>query len=156
MADETLMILAKDVRGKTLRILEGVTDAQSRYVPPGLNNHILWHAGHVLIVVEHLSVSPATGRAPSYPPEWFDKFSWKSAPATVKEWPKLGEVTAKLAEQLKQLTGVIASLSEQQLAQPVGDPSKGRNLRWSMLHGLHDEGNHQGEMWLLKKLQSKG
>ena len=156
MADETLMILARDVRGKTLRILEGVTEEQSRYVPPGLNNHILWHAGHALVVVEHLSVSPATGNAPSYPADWFDKFSWKSQPAMVQAWPKLKEVTARLVEQFELLKAAIGSLSEQQLAQPVGDPSKGRNLRWSMVHGLHDEANHQGEMWLLKKLQSKG
>jgi hypothetical protein len=156
MSDETLLLLAKDVRGKTLRILQDVTESQARFAPPGLNNTILWHAGHSLVVVEALSLAPALGRAPAYPSDWFDKFSWTSTPATVKEWPTLGDVKAKLAEQAEQLFGAISALSSSQLSQLTGDPSKGRTLRWSILHGLHDEAGHQGEIWLLKKLQTKG
>ncbi|HUB23957.1 MAG TPA: DinB family protein [Tepidisphaeraceae bacterium] len=156
MADETLLLLTKDVRGKTLRILEGITDEQARYAPPGLQNSILWHAGHSLVVVEHLSVMPATGKGPSYPKEWFDKFSWTSKPATVTEWPKVHEVIERLKRQFETLMAAISGLSEQQLAAATGDPAKGRNVRWSILHGLHDEAGHQGEMWLLKKLQAKG
>jgi len=154
--DEALLLLTKDVRGKTLRILEGVTDEQARFAPPGLQNSILWHAGHALVVVEHLGVLPATGKQPSYPADWFDKFSWMSKPATVKEWPKLQDVITQLKQQFETLTSVIPTLSQEKLSAPVGDPSKGRNLRWSILHGLHDEANHQGEIWLLKKLQTKG
>ncbi|MGA2233436.1 MAG: DinB family protein [Tepidisphaeraceae bacterium] len=156
MSDETLLLLAKDVRGKTLRILQDVTEAQARFAPPGLNNSILWHAGHSLVVVEALSLAPALGRTPAYPSDWFDKFSWKSEPATVTEWPTLADVKAKLAEQAEQLFSAISALSASQLSQLTGDPSKGRTLRWSILHGLHDEAGHQGEMWLLKKLQTKG
>jgi hypothetical protein len=156
MADETLLLLAKDVRGKTLRILDGVTDEQARFAPPGLQNSILWHAGHSLVVVEHLSVAPATGKGPGYPKEWFDKFSWSSQPATVKDWPRLSEVVENLKSQFETLTAAISGLSLEQLAKPTGDPAKGRNLRWSILHGLHDEAGHQGEMWLLKKIQAKG
>jgi DinB superfamily len=153
MADQTLLQLAKDVRGKTLRILEQVSEPEARYAPPGLNNTILWHAGHSLVVVEHLSLSPATGKPPAYPEGWFEKFSWQSQPATVKLWPTLAQVKAHLVEQAERLTSVISGLSEEQLIRPAGDPSKGRNLRWSILHGVHDEAGHQGEMWLLKKLQ---
>ena len=155
MADETLLLLLKDVRGKTLRILEDVTEEEARFAPPGLNNTILWHAGHSLIVVEHLGVSPATGKAPQDPAGWFDKFSWKSQPSIVKEWPNLAEVKAKLVDQAERLTIAIRSLTEEQLRTLAGDPSKGRSLRWSILHGLHDEAGHQGEMWLLKKLYAK-
>jgi hypothetical protein len=155
MPDESLQLLLKDVRGKTLRILEDVTEEQARYAPPGLHNSILWHAGHSLIVVEHLGVSPATGQPPKYPDGWFDKFSWKSEPATVKDWPKLAEVKAALTAQAEKLAAAINTLSDEQLKQPTGDPARGRNLRWSILHGLHDEAGHQGEMWLLKKLQTK-
>ena len=81
MADESLILLAREVRGKTLRLLDGVSDEDARYTPAGLNNTILWHAGHALVVVEHLSVVPATGRAPEYPQGWFESFSWKSATA---------------------------------------------------------------------------
>jgi hypothetical protein len=153
MADETLLILAREVRGKTLRILEQITEEQARFAPAGLVNTILWHAGHSLIVVEHLSVSAATGKPPVYPEGWFDKFSWKSQPASVKGWPTLAEVKAKLIDQAERLTVAITSLSEDQLSRII-DPAKNRTLRWSILHGLHDEAGHQGEMWLLKKLQT--
>jgi len=155
MPDESLQLLLKDVRGKTLRILDDVTEEQARFAPPGLHNSILWHAGHSLIVVEALGVGPATGKTPAYPEGWFDKFSWKSEPAKVTSWPTLAEVKTKLKEQAEKLAAAINSLSEEKLSAPSGDPSKGRNLRWSILHGLHDEAGHQGEMWLLKKLRTK-
>lgn len=153
MADQTLLLLTQDVRGKTLRILDGVTEQQARFVPKGLNNSILWHAGHSLVVVEHLGLEPATGKAPAYPKEWFDKFSWTSKPATVTQWPTLAEVKEQLVSQLERLNAALRNLSEAQLSAPAGDPARKRDLRWSILHGLHDEAGHQGEMWLLKKLQ---
>jgi hypothetical protein len=61
MSDKALLHLANDVRGKTLKLLDGVSDAQARYAPPGLNNTILWHAGHAVVVNEHLGMSAATG-----------------------------------------------------------------------------------------------
>jgi hypothetical protein len=155
MPDETLMLLARDVRNKTLKLLDGLTDAQARFAAPGLNNSILWNAGHALVVVEHLGVGPATGQPPVLPDGWFDKFSWKSQPATVKEWPAVGDVIGKLKDQLQRLTAAIEALSPQQLSQLVGDPARGRNLRWNIMHGLHDEANHQGEMYLLRKIQAK-
>jgi hypothetical protein len=154
MADESLSLLAKEVRGKTLRLIEGIDDRQARFAAPGLNNTILWHAGHALIVVEHLGVSPATGKAPVYPPDWWDKFSWKSNPATVTSWPTVEEVRGALRAQLDRLLAAIEPLSEQQLSKIV-DTAKNRSLRYSILHGLHDEAGHQGEMYLLKKMYAK-
>jgi len=144
-----LKLLATEVRGKTLRRLEGVTDAEARWAPPGLNNTILWHAGHALVVVEHLSVSPATGQPPVYPQGWFETFSWTSNPATVTHWPALDEVVGRLREQLQRLTTAIDALSPDKLATP---DANGRTLRYSILHGLHDEAGHQGEIYLLRKM----
>ena len=78
MADETLLQLAKGVRGKTLRILDGVSEEQAVWLPAGLHNHILWNAGHALIVVEHLGVSAATARLAELLRKGGSKFSWKS------------------------------------------------------------------------------
>ena len=154
MADETLLLLAKEVRGKTLKLLEGVDDQQARFAAPGLNNTILWHGGHALVVVESLSVSPATGKPPAYLADWFEKFSWKSNPATVTSWPTVAQVTAALRDQLQRLLAAIEPLSDQQLNQIV-DQARNRTLRYSILHGLHDEAGHQGEMYLLKKMYAK-
>jgi len=152
--DESLMLMAKEVRGKTLRLLDGIDDAQARFSAPGLNNSILWNAGHSLIVVEHLGNSPATGKPPIYPDGWFDKFSWKSNPATITAWPTIEEVRAALRDQLQRLTTVIETLTESQLSR-ITDPAKNRTLRYSILHGLHDEAGHQGEIYLLKKMWAR-
>jgi hypothetical protein len=154
MPDESLMLLAREVRGKTLRLLDGLTDDAARFAPAGLNNSALWHGGHALIVVEHLGLMPAAGKPAAYPQEWFDKFSWKSAPATVMSWPKLAEVTEALRGQLARLTAAIEALSPEQLERVV-DPQRNRTLRYSILHGLHDEAGHQGEIWLLRKLHGR-
>ena len=153
MADESLILLAKEVRGKTLRLLDGMSESDARYTPAGLNNTILWHAGHAMVVVEHLSVVPATGRTPAYPSGWFEMFSWASNPATVSQWPALGEVVERLREQIMRLTSAIEALSPDQLA---ALRENGKSLRYSILHGLHDEADHQGEIHLLKKLRKVG
>ena len=154
MADETLSMLAREVRGKTLRLIDGIDDTQARFAAPGLNNSILWHAGHSLVVVESLGVGPATGKQPAYPADWFDKFSWKSAPATVTSWPTVEQVRSAFRAQLETLLAAIQPLSAEYLDRVV-DPAKNRTLRYSILHGLHDEAGHQGEIHLLKKLYAK-
>jgi hypothetical protein len=156
MSDTTIKLLVTDVRGKTLKLLDGVSDNMALYTPPGLSNHILWQAGHVLVVVEHLAVMPATGKPASYPQGWYETFSWASKPASVTNWPALSEVVQRLKLQLEHLLGVIENLSEAQLnSVPPVNPPRNRTLRHSIVHGFHDEANHQGEMWLLKKMASK-
>lgn len=154
MPDDTLTLLANEVRGKTLRLIDAVPEDAARFAPAGLSNSVLWHAGHALVIVEHLGVMPATGRPAAYPPEWFDKFSAKSTPASVTSWPKLAEVAAALRDQLGRLTAAIAGLSQADLERVV-DPQRNRTLRYSILHGLHDEAGHQGEIWLLRKLHGR-
>ena len=151
MPDESLLLLASEVRGKTLRLLDGVSDDVARAAPPGLNNSILWHAGHALVVVEHLGLMPTTGKPAAYPAGWFETFSWGSTPAKVTNWPRLPEVVTALRDQLARLTAAIGALSPEQL-DTIVDKNRNRTLRYSVLHGLHDEAGHQGEIWLLRKL----
>ena len=153
MADETLLQLAKGVRGKTLRILDGVSEEQAVWLPAGLHNHILWNAGHALIVVEHLGVAAATGKAPSIR-KGNGKSGRKSDPASGTDWPTAVEVRAKLADQLERLTAAIAPLGEDRLGKPAKE-GEARTLRASILVALQDEAGHQGEIYLLKKLQTK-
>lgn len=154
MADATLALLANEVRGKTLRLIDGIDDAQARFAAPKLNNSILWNAGHALVVVEHLALMPATGKPAAYPDGWYETFSWKSNPAIVTEWPSIEAVRAALRDQLGRLNAIIEGLTEAQLAR-ITDPAKNRTLRYSILHGLHDEAGHQGEIYLLKKMFAK-
>jgi hypothetical protein len=153
MSDASLLMLVGEVRRKTLRLLDGVSEPDARWTPQGLNNHILWNAGHVLVVVEHLSVATATGQPPQYPAGWFEMFSWASKPARVTDWPSLAQVTDRLVTQVQRLTSALEALSPAQLDQEIGEPPAPRRpLRYSILHGLHDEACHQGEIHLLKKL----
>ena len=156
MPDPSLVILASDVRAKTLRILGDVTELRSRFAPSGLHNTILWHAGHVLVVVEHLAVAPATAQPAVLPPGWFEKFSWNSRPQTIADWPTLAEVKVRLADQSERLIRLLQDLTDEQLSAATIDPNLAPTLRGSIIHALHDEACHQGEIWLLQKLQASG
>lgn len=152
MADDSLLLLARDVRGKTFKLLDGLTDAEARFVPPGLNNSIIWHAGHAYWVVEALSVAAASGRPPQYPDGWYDLFSSKSKPTPETKFPPLEAVIGQLRAQLERLIAAIEPLTPERL-QTIIDAARNRTVRYNILHGLHDEANHQGEIWLLRKLQ---
>src|SRR5262245_748069 len=106
MPDESLILLGKEVRGKTLRLLEGVSDADARWVPAGLNNSIIWHAGHSYTVVEQL-VFGAAALVPNQPDGWMETFSWKSRPTPQTKFPPLADVVAKLSEQLGRVTSLV-------------------------------------------------
>lgn len=155
MADTTLIMLLDEVRGGTLRILERVPDdATARYAPAGTSNSILWHAGHAYCVLEWLTYKPL-GETPRMPAGWFEMFSWESRPAAVAAdaWPRLAQVVEELRAQHARVRNRLALLGDAQLSNtPEGAK---RNVRNSIVHGLHDEAKHSGEMYLLLKLASK-
>lgn len=66
MSDQSLLLLLDEVRGKTLRLLQGVTDQEAHWTPLHLHNHILWHAGHSFVLVESLAME-AIGDQPQIP-----------------------------------------------------------------------------------------
>jgi hypothetical protein len=152
--DQTLL-LPDEVRGKTLLILDATPAEFALWAPPGLENHILWCAGHSYVVVESLAMR-ALGREPEIPEGWFEIFSWDSRPALVSpdRWPTRPEVAAQLRAQHERLRGVIGGLSGEQLDRPSAD-NPARTVRYAILHGLHDEAGHLGEAYLLLKLLSR-
>lgn len=153
MADASLLLLLDEVRNKTLRLLDGVTEPQARFTPPGLANSILWHAGHALVVTDALCLPPRLRRLPD---GYAELFSWKSTPAETPadRWPPLAEVVEALKEQHPRLRAAIASLTDHDLDGPANEWQRpDRKPRYLILHGLHDEANHGGEIWLLRKLQ---
>jgi hypothetical protein len=119
-----------------------------------LHNTILWHAGHGVMLMEHLGIMPLSGsQHPACPAGWFEKFAWKSDPRTVTSWPGVDEVRAQLAQQLTRLIDLLEAADEATLSKL---DAKGRPLRYLVLHGLHDEAIHQGEMYLLRKMLARG
>ena len=155
MADETLLNLLDDVRGKTLKELQNLDEAHARWAPPNLQNSCLWHAGHAYVVTEFLTMR-GLGRESLIPEGWFKMFSWESNPAHIApdNWPPLEEVVAALKAQHQRLREVIAGLTDEQLN--AADPSNAnRSARFSIMHGLHDEARHSGEISLLRKLMTR-
>ncbi|RUL87358.1 DinB family protein [Tautonia sociabilis] len=155
MADETLLNLLDDVRSKTLKELQNLDDTHARWAPPNLQNSCLWHAGHAYVVTEHLTMR-GLGASPQVPEGWFKMFSWESNPAHIapETWPPLEEVIAALKAQHQRLRDVIAGLSPEQLdATDPGNPN--HTVRFSIMHGLHDEARHSGEISLLRKLMTR-
>jgi len=155
MSDHTLLLLLDEVRGKTLRILEAAPAEYALWAPPGLQNHVLWHAGHAYVVVEMLTMG-ALGRTPHLPAGWFEMFSWESRPAQVPpdRWPSLEEVITQLRTQQVRLRRIIAGVTGEQLDRSSASNHE-RTVRSSILHGLHDEACHSGEAYLLLKMQTR-
>jgi hypothetical protein len=153
MPDKCLVLLLDEVRSKTLRILKSVPPEHTRWAPRGLQNTILWHAGHAYVLVEWVTMK-SLRRTPQFPEGWFEMFSWESHPAQVAadRFPQLSEVVHHLESQHKRLRKLIGELSEEQLSSQSASNPK-RSVRSTILHGLHDEACHCGEMHLLNKMQ---
>jgi hypothetical protein len=84
-------------------------------------------------------------------------FGWDSRPenATDEQWPPLAEVVLKLRAQHVRLRRVFEELSPMRLATRLNLPAwgwHGSPLRRVIIHALHDEACHSGEIWLLRKL----
>jgi hypothetical protein len=81
-------------------------------------------------------------------------FSWDSHPDRVPagRWPSLHEIVQRLQDQRQRMSRVIGGLSEEQLNKPAaGHPE--HTVRYAILHALHDEACHSGEIRLLRKMQ---
>lgn len=151
---ESIKLLVQQVRGATLDILEGVPEEWLTWSPEGTANHILWHAGHALWVQEVLTLRPLTG-VDDLPVGWEDTFGQDCRPvATTSTWPARAELADLLKGQQDRVLRTLDS-HRQTLIDHPGLESEGAG--WPLLdgivHGWHDEARHQGEMYLLFKLQ---
>jgi hypothetical protein len=152
-----LQILAADVRERTLQILLACRRDELTWAPPGTSNHILWHAGHALWLQDVLCLRLVSGRS-ELPPGWEALFCMGSHPGRPKQpWPGRDELAEQLQAQLPRLVQVIGSLTEADLdaLPPHAHAGDTRTLGKCVVHGLHDEACHQGEMYLLLKMQRK-
>jgi hypothetical protein len=152
LAASHLAEMARQVRGDTLRLLAAAREEWLTWSPPGTSNHILWHAGHALWLGDVLCIERATGRS-ELPAGWAEKFGMDCRPVRqTRDWPTRAELHRRLAEQLLRMQQVLAELPPERLV--VEEPHDGgrRGLASAVIHGLHDEAKHQGEMYLLLKM----
>ena len=94
------------------------------------------------------------GRTPNLPDGWYELFSWDSHPASIpaRSWPALADVIAHLDEQHERMRQILERMSEQALSAPAAD-HPGTSIRFAVVHALHDEAYHCGEIHLLRKLK---
>jgi hypothetical protein len=150
--------LAREVRGDTLRFLQAAQPAELTWAPPGTSNHLLWHAGHGVWLQDALCVRLLTGRS-ELPAGWEETFGMGSRPSRRRAgWPAKRELLDLLQAQLARILGLLPSIPDDALDRPPphAHPGDTRTLGHCILHGWHDEARHQGEMYLLLKMQRLG
>lgn len=148
---EVLTELARQVRGGTLQVLDAAKVEWLTWSPKGTSNHILWHAGHAVWLQDLLCVELITGRS-ELPEGWASVFGARSQPGAIKEWPARDKVGSLLRAQLARVLELLERVPEDFLLQtPDRFKTTRTNLGW-IIHGLHDEAKHNGEMYLLWKL----
>ena len=157
--DASLLALFEKTRRKTLSVLDEVPEVQAKWLPAGEQNHILWHAGHIFVLVERCIFASTVGSdamPASIPTGWWPKFGWNSQPWNIKPdaWPPLAAVVAHLETQAIRLRQELASYDEAFLASPLtwSDPRwRGRPKRIVIIHGFYDELLHTGQIMQLKR-----
>jgi hypothetical protein len=148
----TLQELARQVRRDTLQILTAAQPAWLTFAPSGTSNHMLWHAGHALWLQDVLCIELLTGKR-ELPHDWDALFGMNCRPVSqTTEWPSREALVAQLQQQLSRILSLLESASDDELARPA-DPRRGpATVADRILHGLHDEAKHSGEMYLLFKI----
>jgi len=154
---EALTTLAWQVRVRTLHILGQAEQSWLLWTPKGTANHMIWHAGHALWVQDAICVKLLAGKS-ELPSGWAKRLGMDSNPALDREtWPSSTQVADLLTRQLSRLKELLAGADGKLLGDMAvwGDgvePGVGFNI----IHGLHDEAIHQGEMYLLLKMCRAG
>ena len=140
--------MVRQIRGFTLELISVDNSAMQLWAPPGTSNHMIWHAGHALWVQDVLCVEPLTGSS-ELPEGWAQKFGQDCEPVTSQtEWPQRADLHQLLTKQQQRLLELIGEIPEDKL---VVNPEDPRDLIGGILHGLHDEARHDGEMYLIFK-----
>jgi hypothetical protein len=153
MSDQAqLQEFARQVRRDTLRILQAAEPTWLTWAPAGTSNHILWHAGHALWLQDALCIAPIAGRS-ELPDGWEQSFGMKCKPVhSIRNWPSREMIQQLLEAQLQRQLSLIGNLSVEQLNRVHPRLAPPMTLSGWILHALHDEAKHSGEMYLLWKI----
>ncbi len=145
--------LARQVRQGTIGLLRDAPLAWLTWAPAGTSNHLLWHAGHAVWLQDCLCIEPLTG-ASELADGWAGQFGMNCDPvAAQKSWPARELLLGSLSSQLERMLQLFDDQAPR--LQTIGPDRGGRwDLTRGVIHGLHDEARHQGEMYLLLKLRA--
>jgi hypothetical protein len=151
-AAEALIGMAREVRSRTSHLLERTDPSWMLWTPAGTQNHITWHAGHILWARHVLGIELLAGKT-TLPPDWARRFGQDSQPATDPgPWPTREELVALLSDQQKETELLLAAADLAPLGNLIYTPAENHDNGFLIIHALHDEAIHQGEMFLLLKM----
>ncbi len=140
----------------TISRVKRVKDSKWTFQPAGFNNNILWHAGHIFVIVETFLQKSI----PSYEvrnPEWIELFDDGTDP---KKWPENmptgEEILTALREQLDWVIPFIEDKMTQDANEPlvIGDDIMTIRSMDGMVQFLSwHEGTHAGTIFALNALE---
>jgi hypothetical protein len=149
--NDALQELARQVRERTVQVLAAAPSEALLWSPKGTQNHILWHAGHAVWIMDVLGIALLTGRS-ELPVGWEETFGMNCrSPSLTATWPSRKELLDLLRNQLTRYVVLLRNFPANQLEVPADPAFARRCLAGRLLHGLHDEACHSGEMYLLLK-----
>lgn len=144
---------ARQVRAKTLEVLEAGPESALTWAPRGTRNHIIWHAGHILWVGDVLGLELLGERGLSLA-GWPGMFAQDSDPAVSRrDPPGRAEIARLLRAQHDRFLALLPNADAGRYTAVVWEKFRVADL---LIHGLHDEGKHTGEMYLLVKMARAG
>lgn len=140
----------------TISRVKRVQDSKWTFQPAGFNNNILWHAGHIFVIVETF----LKNSIPFYEirnPEWIALFDDGTDP---KEWPENmptgEEVLAALREQLDWVIPFIEDKMDQDAEEPIvigNDVMQIRTMEGVVQFLAWHEGTHAGTIFALNAIE---
>ena len=153
-AHTILQEMARQVRGGTLQILTAARPEWLTYAPPGTSNHILWHAGHALWLQDVLCIQLLAGHS-ELPDQWSQSFGMNCRPVReTRDWPSREALVDLLQQQRNRILTLLTQASDEELNRSAHPARDTDSVASRIIHGLHDEAKHAGEMYLLYKQAS--
>ena len=147
--------LARQVRRDTLRLLTAAPSDSLTWTPLGTANHIIWHAGHALWLQDHFAIGPLAGQS-ELPAGWENLFASGSDPTRPPApWPERAVLADELRQQYERMAELLDTAGRTKARSSGRDRQEWLRFAASLIHGIHDEARHQGQMSLLIRLAAR-
>lgn len=152
MKDNQVFAMGKLVRGLTVNSLKNVSDEHMLITLDGLNNNILWNAGHILYL-HGVFLYTQTGNDIPLPDSYKGRFNIGTSPSDWDETPDPAEVLSQLASFCERIEKDRADNKFQNFDPfPLFGGLTIDTLHESVMFNCAHEGIHLGRIGTIKKL----
>lgn len=141
------------IRGTVEKLLDATPAGQHLARPGGKANHALWIVGH-LACTDDFFLRTLAGQERGIPESWDGLFGMGSEPSDdAKDYPRMDEVRAAMADRRAALRTWLATLDEKQLAAPLPAELEGFAPDYAALMGAMaaHEGMHAGQLTVIRR-----